>query len=286
MSSDDGAAWTAAMRRGEFSRAWDISDRVLARRVAQGRPRDFPPRHEQWIWDGRPFDGRRVLVRCYHGLGDTLQFARFLPPLARRASELTVWAQPELIPLLRTLDVGRLLPLHDGAPGVEADVECEIMELSHALRIAPSALELPAFDVAAAPRMSERFGLGVMPQAGAWDPRRSIPLESFAPLRALPGVELFDLRPGAAGAAEVVAAASRVRSLDLILTVDTMMAHLAGSLGAPTWTLLPADADWRWMEGRTDSPWYPTMRLFRQRRPGDWDGVMEEVAAALRQAAP
>src|SRR5919204_527528 len=103
----------------------------------------YAPRHEQWVWDGRPLADRTVLVRCYHGLGDTLQFARFLPLLANVARETLVWAQPPLLPLLATLPgVGRLLPLHDGAPGVDYDVDVEIMELAHALRT--SADSLPA----------------------------------------------------------------------------------------------------------------------------------------------
>src|ERR671932_1565581 len=98
---DLAALWMEAARAGDFVRAWDIADCALARR------RDATcwhlPRHEQWVWDGRPLAGRRVLVRCYHGLGDTIQYARFLPQLARLAREVVVWVQPPLIPLLRRL---------------------------------------------------------------------------------------------------------------------------------------------------------------------------------------
>src|SRR5438132_656381 len=94
------------------------------------------PRHEQWVWDGRPLADRTVLVRCYHGLGDTIQFARFLPLLASIAGETIVWAQPALLGLLARLpSVGRLLPLHDGHPNVDYEVDIEIMELAHALRV-------------------------------------------------------------------------------------------------------------------------------------------------------
>jgi hypothetical protein len=292
--ADLAAAWSAAMRRGDFERAWHISDLVLARRVAE-HPVPIPPRHEQGIWDGRPIDGRRVLVRCYHGLGDTLQFARFLPRVARRTSALTVWAQPALLPLLGTLpDSGRVLPLHDGCPGAEYEVDLEIMELAHALRVEPGTLssEVPYFRAIPAPRLSERFSVGVVAQAGGWDGRRSVPVEFLAALGELPGVALFNLHPdgavpgaGNAGSADILEAASRVLSLDLVITVDTMMAHLAGALGAPTWTLLHADADWRWMDGRDDTPWYPTMRLFRQRRAGEWKAVVEEVRERLLKAA-
>src|SRR3982751_3841169 len=121
------------MRAGRFEEAWRVSDAVLRRR---GRVESAGvPRHEQRIWDGTPLAGRRVLVRCYHGLGDTIQFVRYLPQLGRIAREVTVWVQPELISLLAgTPNLGRLLPLHDGAPDVDFDVDIEIMELPRAFR--------------------------------------------------------------------------------------------------------------------------------------------------------
>lgn len=291
MRDDD---WDHAMRAGDFARAWAICDGVLARRLAEG-PCGTRPRHEQWIWDGRPLDGRNLLIRCYHGLGDTLQFARFLPRLARRAATITVWAQPALLPLLETMgQEARLLPLHDGTPDAEYDVDLEIMETAHALRVTVDALsaEVPYFQVPRERRLSDRFSVGIVAGAGTWDRRRTVPPEFFAALGRLPGIDLFNLQPGVAipgvpdaGTEDVKAAASRVLSLDLVLTVDTMMAHLAGALGAPTWTLLHADADWRWMDGRRDSPWYPSMRLFRQRQPGDWRPVLDEIRESLRAAS-
>ena len=136
---DDGEAWVRHVRRGEFDAAWQLSDRELS----QPRPVDAftRPRHLQRIWDGRPVDGRRVLVRCYHGLGDTIQFARFLPALAARAASVVVWAQPALLPLLDTIDAPlELLPLHDGVPDVVFDVDVEIMELAWLLRATPQTL--------------------------------------------------------------------------------------------------------------------------------------------------
>lgn len=282
------------MRRGDFPRAWDVSDEVLARRLRSEQPPDGP-RHLQAVWDGRPLDGRRLLIRCYHGLGDTIQFARFLPTVARRSSSLTVWAQPPLIPLLETLpDIGRVVPLHDGTPEVEYEIDLEIMELGHALRVDSAALAagVPYFCVPRGATPGSDFGVGVVAGAGSWDLRRRIPPELLEPLSRLPGVSIYSLQPGAtvpgareASAADFKTVASRVRSLDLVITVDTVMAHLAGALGVPTWTLLHTHADWRWMDGRLDSPWYPSMRLFRQRREGDWTGVIDEVLEALAQAA-
>ncbi|MBX6369205.1 MAG: ADP-heptose--LPS heptosyltransferase [Rhodospirillales bacterium] len=293
--ADLGAAWAAAMRAGDFARAWELSDRVLAARLAAGKPSWDAPRHLQWIWDGRPLAGRRVLVRCYHGLGDTIQFARFLPLLAAMAREVIVWAPSSLLPLLATMhDAGRLLPLHDGTPDVPYDVDIELMELPHALRITLAALpaEVPYLHPPAAPRLSPELAVGVVPSAGSWDPRRSIEPPLLGRLAAIQGVALYNLLPGAdvpgamdASTSDLLEAASRVKVLDVVVTVDTMMAHLAGALGVPVFTLLHSQPDWRWMTGRADSPWYPTMRLFRQKCAGEWEPAVADATAAIREIA-
>ncbi len=290
-AEDPGASWMRHMREGDWEAAWRVSDRLLPREVDW-----HAPRHLQRIWTGAPVEGRRVLVRCYHGLGDTLQFARFLPLLRRRVAALTVWAQPALIPLLRTMgDVGTLLPLHDGTPEVEYDVDLEIMELAHLLRVTPATLPsaVPYLHPPPRPRPGPGLQAGLVWAAGDWDAARSLPPELLLPLADIPGVTLHILQRGSAlaglppglgipaGSDDMMETASQVASLDLVISVDSMPAHLAGALGCPVWTLLRHEADWRWMEGREDSPWYPTMRLFRQERPGDWAGVIAQVAGAL-----
>jgi hypothetical protein len=285
------AEWFAAMRRGDFSTAWAASDRLLAARPPGERCWHLP-RHEQWVWDGSPLADCHVLVRCYHGLGDTIQFARFLPVLERLASEVTVWAQPSLLALLETLPGRRrLLGLHDGTPDVDYDVDVEIMELPWALRVTPEpGVPVPYFDVPRGPRISSRFAVGVLARAGDWDQRRSVPAELLDSLHGPPWLEPVSLELGRPLAGmrdistpDISLLASRLRALDLVITPDTMLAHLAGALGVTVWTLLPAEADWRWMQpNRTDSPWYPTMRLFRQPLPGDWRAVIKEVLAKLQ----
>jgi hypothetical protein len=283
--------WLDRMRRGDFEGAWGVSDLALAWRP----PADAgAPRHEQRIWDGSPLAGRRVLVRCYHGLGDTIQFLRYLPALGRLAREVTVWIQPELIPLLSsTPNLGRLLPLHDGTPDVDFEVDIEIMELPHAFRTVERTIpcDVPYIHVARVPvAPSPLPRVGLVWTAGSWDPRRSVPFWQFQPIldtthaRFRPlqlGIEAEAVgRFGAApDAFPLRALAEQVAAQDLIITVDTMMAHLAGALGVPTWLLLHADADWRWMRGRHDTPWYPATRLYRQTRAGDWHPVI----AAVRQ---
>jgi hypothetical protein len=284
------------MRRGAFEEAWTISDAVLRARV--GVPCWHWPRHQQYLWDGTPLAGKRVLVRCYHGLGDTIQCIRYAPLIQDMAREVTVWAQPALLPLLRTMrGIDRLLPLHDGAPDVEYDVDVESMELPHIFRttLATIPAEIPYLHIAPAalPRQG-RIAVGLVWASGDWEhERRSIPWPLLAPLATVPGVTLYILQRGPAldhhqhgvgmlaGADDVVEAARLMRALDLVISVDTMAAHLAGALGVPVWTLLDAAADWRWMDAREDSPWYPTMRLFRQQCPGVWEPVITRVMAEL-----
>ncbi len=292
---DPGARWMDAMRRGAWEEAWALSDAALG-------PRDWTkPRHLQAVWDGTPLVGRRVLVRCYHGLGDTIQFIRLVRPLQAMAREVTVWAQPALIPLLATMrDAPPLLPLHDGTPEVEYDVDIELMELAHALRITPATLpaETPYLHPPAGARHRDRLlHVGLAWRAGDWDSRRSVPPKLLQPLASIPGVLLHILQrgPGLAqrppglgvesGSDDVLQAATIMRGLDLVISVDSMPAHLAGALGVPVWTLLARPADWRWIEGREDRPWYPTMRLFRQAHPGNWYRLLARVEAELAALA-
>jgi hypothetical protein len=298
---EDADAWSCHMRAGNFSAAWHICDRVLGER--RGTACWHRPRHEQWIWDGAAFDGRDVLVRCYHGLGDTIQFARYFPLLRRRARSLTVLAQPRLIPLLQTMESpipdpgSRLLALHDGEPDVAYDVDVESMELPHMFRttIDTIPLSVPYFTVTPLRFPSTyRPKVGLIWAAGEWNEGRSIPFHQLQPLTEI-DVDWYVLQGGTArndrparfgtviGSDDIMEAAAAMRALDLMITVDSMPAHLAGALGTPTWTLLPEPSDWRWMDCRADSPWYPTMRLFRQQRPGHWRSVIAEVVAELRR---
>lgn len=284
------------MRAGAFDTAWAISDAVLAARDPATRDDPALPYHLRWVWDGRRLEGRRVLVRCYHGLGDTLQFCRYLPALRHHAAHVTLEAQPELMPLLRHLPgPDRLIPFRPDAPAPASECDVEVMELAHALRLAPQGG--PYLSANPLPRPAQGLLVGLCWQAGGWDPGRSVPLHSLAPLGQSPGVRLISLQRGP-GAAELTAAdappvldtgdrsadvamvARLLATLDLVLTVDTMVAHLAGALGRPTWLLLKAGADWRWMTGRR-SLWYDSVRLYRQTHPGRWDEPLAQVQADL-----
>jgi hypothetical protein len=287
----------SAMRRGDFTAAWTISDEVLRRRIQSNQHCEDWPRHLQYVWRGDDLRNKQVLVRCYHGLGDTLQFIRFAALLGGLARRTILWVQPELIELAKsTPGVDQAMPLHDGVPNVQYDVDIEIMELPHALRVTSEMLHepVPYLFAGSGQDNPDIRRIGLVWRSGRWDPRRSIATELLAQLRKSVPFDLFSLQLDASpaelaalGAADwrsfdICQLAARLVRLDLLITVDTMMAHLAGALGRPVWTLLPDDCDWRWMEGRKDTPWYPSMRLFRQQRKGDWRDVLDDVAAQLK----
>lgn len=292
-------SWTEAMRAGDFARAWAIADRDLAALAVA--PKHTGPRHLQRIWRGEELANKRVLVRCYHGLGDTIQFLRFMPALRMIARSVTVWCQAELLPLVERIEgVSLAIPLHDGAPCTEFDVDIEIMEVPHAIRAGPATVEirapyltLPASSLSSQ-LLEQRGGLsvGLVWEVGAWDKRRSVPPALF---RRLGGDDriLYSLQRGG-GAERLPEAAARdistpdivalghlLRQLDLVICVDTMVAHLAGALGREAWVLLHADCDWRWPTSGARTFWYPSLRLFHQRTAGVWDDVIEEVLQML-----
>ncbi len=294
----DHTDWVRAMRAGDYSRAWALAAQTLAARGAATRDDPALPYHLRWVWDGTPVDGRDVLVRCYHGLGDVIQFARYLPLLGRRARSVILEAPPRLVPLLAEMaGVDRLVSFDVAAPLPPAECDLEIMDLPFALRAEPAAACIPYLHAPRAPLPAGTIGLCY--QAGGWDPARSVPpglLTAIAadhPCLSLvsEASELPVLNP-AGCPFDVPATASLVAGCALVITVDTMVAHLAGALGRPTWLLLRQDPDWRWPDRGTHTPWYPTMRLFHQPRPGDWLAVVAAVqrqldagAAEIRQEA-
>lgn len=301
-------AWMQHMRKGEFSAAWKLSDKVLA----AGLNHDPSlPRHFQSVWDGTPLNGKRVLVRCYHGLGDTIQFTRYASLLKQIAAEVIVWAQPALLDLLKTVQgIDLAFALHDGKPEIEYDVDCEVMELPFIFRSTLEAIprdvpylhaeplklsftpELPVDSEAAA---TVELAVGLVWQAGNWNQARCIPFSVLMPLAAIKGIKLYILQADPYGAGWVegcgiypgefslIDYARVIRGLDLLITADSMPAHLAGALNVPVWTLLHEQSDWRWMDERKDSPWYPSMRLFRQAQAGNWQPVISQLTEALKQ---
>jgi hypothetical protein len=252
--------WEDHMRLGNFEAAWRLSDRAT---------------RGNYLWDKRPLAGRRVVLVSNRGLGDAIQFVRYVQWLH---DDVVLWARADAVELLsHARGVREVVPY--GAP-IEGDFFLELMELAYVFRTAPDTIpaEVPYIDVEPVTlpkRARPQVGVGL--HTSGWDPARDLP-ESF--LDRLQGVDIhrLDLPHGPRSPLET---ARLIRALDLVITADTFFAHLAGALAIPVWTLLPAKPNWRWLEHRTDSPWYPTMRLFRQGREGGWEGVMEEVARRL-----
>lgn len=275
------------MRAGRYAEAWAIEAQTIAARDPATRDDPALPYHLRWLWDGRAPDGRDVLVRSYHGLGDALQYARYLPLLARRARSVTLEVQPRLVPLLAQVPgLARIHPFDPARPLKPSEVDIELSELPCALRVAPDAIAVPYLAWPAAPVPPGTIGL--CHAAGDWDAGRSLPADLFRPLcishrcvTLVPGPsDLPVANPGGCPFA-MEATAALVAGCDLVITVDTMIAHLAGAMGRPVWLLLKAEPDWRWVPGARTSAWYPSMRLYHQPGPGDWASVLAAVAADL-----
>jgi hypothetical protein len=290
------------LRSGEFAAGWEAYEwRWRTEAFASSRRRLPMPE-----WDGGPLDNRSIFVWHEQGLGDTIQFARYLPLLVERGTRVVAAVQVPLVRLLRASMP--TLEIVDGkAPAAATDVHAPMLSLPRRLRTTlrniparvpylqpPHALPLP--DTPA------RLKVGLAWAGAAENPNdrfRSIAVRDLAPILAVGGATFYSLQVGAStGVSRAVIdappifdlaprlidfadTAAVVEALDLVVTVDTAVAHLAGALGKPVWTLIPTPADWRWLIAGDDSPWYPTMRLFRQPRPGDWRTPIARIAAAL-----
>jgi tetratricopeptide (TPR) repeat protein len=262
------------------------------------------------LWSGNEsLEGKRILVFTEQGLGDTLQFCRYVKLLAARGANVLFEVQAPLTGLLATLE-GASTVIAQGEPVPPCDYKCALMSLPRAFKTTvdtiPSGRKYLHADPAIVAAWQTRLGPQSRPRIGlVWsgnaqypnDHRRSIPLATL--IDRLPREfeyfclqkdiraedrETLDANPFIAEpAADFVGTAALCECMDLVISSCTSIAHLAGALGRPLWMLLGFNADWRWLEDRNDSPWYPTATLYRQAASGDWDGVLERVAADLRQ---
>ncbi|MBV9784727.1 MAG: glycosyltransferase family protein [Acidisphaera sp.] len=266
------------------------------------------------LWNGMHLPGRRILLVGDQGYGDTLQFSRFIPMVAERCGEVLVGSSPDLGMLLRGIPgVSQVLSRWSDIPRHSAYALMSSLPgiLGTEVASIPATIPYLTPDPAAvqswAARLEQLAGSARLRVGLVWagrpthpnDSRRSMRLETLAPLAAIETIRLVSLQkpipardaaafaamPGAVDVAEHLTdfgqTAAALVNLDLLVTVDSAVAHLAGALGKPVWLMLPRPSDWRWMLDRTDSPWYPTVRLFRQPRPGDWAPVVAEVARTL-----
>ncbi len=268
------------------------------------RPRDFA----RPMWDGSDPRGRRVFVHTEQGFGDVIQFVRYVPMLAARGAEVILEAHPSLRTLLRRVEgVARVVPAGMNPPDFDLHTPLLSMPkwfnttLENLSNTVPYVTPDPARVDAWKPRITGAgLKIGLVWAGNAKpDPNRTCALANLLPLAGVGNVTFYSLQVGEA-AREIASVADRMpivdlsgdltdfhetaaamQCLDLVLTIDTAAAHLAGALARPAWTLLPWAADWRWLSDRADSPWYPTMRLFRQIQKGDWSEPVAEVRAAL-----
>jgi hypothetical protein len=286
----------------DFEHRWDVADCGFDRPILRAAP-----------WGGEDIKGRSIVVYSEQGMGDAIQFARFLPRLVDMGAKLTFLCHPNLIRLFRPF-AAQMDVIASCEPGRSFDFQAALMSLPERFGIGIKDLpgqvpyvfaEEPLVEPWRARIGEEGFRIGICWQGnpkGAIDKGRSIPLRNYQPLAAMPGVRLISLQKAHGldqlahlpegmkvealstfdeGEDAFIDTAAIMQNLDLVITSDTATAHLAGALGRPAWVALKHMPDWRWMAGRDDSPWYPAMRLFRQPAPGDWESVFAAMAQAL-----
>ena len=288
---------------GRDAEAWPFWEHRFAARATMDRGLRQPQ------WDGSPLAGRTLLVHAEQGLGDTLQFCRYLPDFG---GKVVFEAPPRLLKLLSTLP-GAPPMVPAGAALPPFDLVCPLMSIPARIGVPiPSEVPYLAAEPDRAARWRDRLGTEGYRIGIAWqgnpgrieDRGRSIPLREFAPLAAIPGVRLISLQKNDgtdqladgpivetlgpdfdSGPDGFLDTAAAMMAVDLVVTSDTSIAHLAGALGRPVWVALRVVPDWRWQMGRADSPWYKTMRLFRQTERDAWGPVFAAMAAAVQSEA-
>jgi tetratricopeptide (TPR) repeat protein len=293
--------------QGDLERGWDEME-------WRWKLKHFPQKPwPQPQWDGSPFAGRTLVLRAEQGLGDALQFIRFAPLVKQRGGTVIVSCHAPLLRLLAGFaGVDQLVASNLPPPACELWVPLMSLPRLLGTRLDTIPANVPYLHADA--QLVEHWHKELKAYPGfkigiAWkgsaanktDHQRSIPLADFAPLAALPGVRLISLQKGTGieqisqvpfevvdlgskldeSAGPFMDTAAVMKNLDLVVCCDSAPAHLAGGLGTPVWVGLPFAPDWRWLLGREDSPWYPTMRLFRQPRPGAWEDVMRKMAKGL-----
>jgi Tfp pilus assembly protein PilF len=294
---------TALLLGGDYAAGFD--DYEWRWRMPGGKPRRFASA----AWDGAADAAATVLLHHEQGHGDSIQFARFVPLVRERVGRVVLECPPALTRLLATVD-GVDEVVADGATA-DADAHAALGSLPRLLgtRLDSLPAEVPYLrpDPALTALWAPRLDVPGLKVGLVWagnprqpsDRKRSTRLAVLAALGAIEGASFFSLQVGpgrrdlddgpppfplvdlGSEIGDFADTAAIIEQLDLVITTCTSVAHLAGALGRPVWTMLCRDADWRWLVDRTDSPWYPTMRLFRQRRAGDWAGVVDDVGGAL-----
>ncbi len=303
------------LQLGAFAEGWRLYEWRKRTETPAGE-KEFPA--PLWLGDS-DIAGRTLFIHAEQGLGDTLQFCRYVALVQAKGARIVLSAPAPLLRLLQRSYPG-ITVIDEGQTPESFDLHCPMMSLPLALGTNLDSIPATIPYLRADPdlvshwrtRLAALPGIKIglvwagsprpdQPEADAIDKRRSMALANYAALADIPGISLISLQKGApaeqartppAGMvlydwtdelADFADTADLVAALDLVITVDTSVAHLAGGLGKPVWILNRFDQCWRWLEGRDDSPWYPTARLFQQTRPGDWERVIAALCAALYQ---
>ncbi|MGD0389665.1 MAG: tetratricopeptide repeat protein [Tepidisphaeraceae bacterium] len=297
---------------GDFERGWrEYEWRLRVPEIVGNRQLPQPR------WDGGDLRGKTILLQSEQGFGDMIQFARFIPRVAGRGGRVILESPVETLRLFRDFPGVSQLAEHD-KPLPHFDVQCPLMSLAAVFGVTEQTIPHEAPYLKSDPELARQWA-GRFDAAGdrlrvglAWagrpehakDRNRSMKLEQFAPLAAVENAAFYSLQMGEAAAQaahppsglhltdwtkdvrDFADSAAMVEHLELVVTVDTSVAHLAAAMGKRVWVLLPRIPDWRWMLDRPDSPWYPTMRLFRQTTRGDWGEVLRRVVEAIQMFRP
>jgi tetratricopeptide (TPR) repeat protein len=298
---------------GRFREGWKAYEWRL--QISDWSKKAYPHRLRTPRWNGEPFVGRTLLVHHEQGFGDTLQFVRYLPMVKARGGTVVFEVPGALKVLLMGIpgadDILELSPT--GASRRAYDLHIPLLSLpglfGTTLESIPAQVPYLAADPAKVSAWAKRidgnlFRIGIVWAASNWNAKlaeKSCPISHFLPLAETPGVQIVGLQKNPAANDLAAAAAAGIRNygeefadfsdtaaaianLDLVISVDTAAAHLAGAMGKPVWVVLPCVADWRWLLNREDSPWYPAMRLYRQPRPRAWDDVFRQLAQDSKKA--
>lgn len=264
------------------------------------------------LWDGFDIAGKTILLYAEQGFGDTIHFVRFAPVVAARGAKVILECQPELVSLLsRTAGVSQVVARGSSLP--RFDYQCPLLSNAYVLGATLDTLPRNVPYVHVDPVLQEQWARAIAPYKRdlnvgiAWagapnqsrNRERSATLEAFAPLTDLKGVRFFSLQVGDTGKTPAPAGldlidltreirnfddtAALIANLDLVISIDTGVCHLAGAMGKPIFAMLAYSPDWRWLLDREDSPWYPTMRLFRQPARRDWASVMRNIRGAIAE---
>jgi len=292
----------AHLALGNYAEGW--AGYETRRKLADNpiRPLETAPE-----WDGKSdLRGKRILLRAEQGFGDMIQFARFVPLVAQKAAHVILECRKELIPIMKTVPgVGTVVEKGRALP--EFDVHVPLLSLPHVMGIGAKELQKISTDSYLSPPQGKRARLAPPPGtvlkvgliwAGKLNPRdRSCPLESLLPILSAKGAAFYSFQIDERRADidklglhafvtdlgdhihDFGDSAALMQAMDLVITIDSSPAHLAGALGVPVWMLQLYTTDWRWMVHRADSPWYPTLRIYRQDKPGDWSSAIQKLGS-------